>query len=460
MNDRTPPHDIQAEACVLGSMIVDERCIPAVGDIIISSDFHRPAHATIYTALIAMVEDGRPVDLVTLREELTRRGELEQVGEIEYLSAIVEGVPSAANATYYAQVVRRHAAKRELIVLGSNLADAAFRPDTEPADLIEKLQADAHAVEQRLGRRADETALAEAVRQAMADAEEAAKKQGAVGLRTGLTDLDGVTGGFLPGELVIPGGRTGAGKSTLAYNMAAHVAEKGGSILIVSGEMPTRQMGKRFLQARAGVWGSKLRRGMMGAADWQAVNDAEAVMRGWHVYLIGSALTIPQVAVRARHLAGRWRKPVDLIVIDYIQIMRPHEGRTIREQVVAISRAAKQLAIDQHCVVIAISQLSRAAFAGGDGRRGADRPPSMHDLRESGTLEQDADFVLLLHAPDPQPPNARKDRSLEVWLRVAKGRETGDTPWPDPKQPDSDGIRLRWWPGLTLFGNWKQGGQP
>jgi len=178
-------------------------------------------------------------------------------------------------------------------------------------------------------------------------------------------------------------------------------------------------------------------------------------MRGWHVHIIGKPLTIPEVSLRARQLAAQWHRPVDLIVVDYLQIMKPHEGKNRYEQIGAMSVACKQMALELGAVVMLLSQFRRPEPQV-SGKAFKDNPPSIYDLKESGSIENDADFVLLLHKPTPQPVPVmpRNDRSLEVWLKVGKGRETGDTPWPDEHDTQNQGIKMRWHPGLTLFCPW------
>jgi len=451
---RTPPSSVQAEACVLGAMIIHAPSISVATDYLKPSDFYRPGHQEIFSALADMALRGIGVDLVTLREELASLGKLELVGGMEYIVALAEGVPSTAHVQYYAGIVREHARRRDLIVLGTELVGQGFDVGEDPAEIIMASQVRLHDLSQACQDVKEDGPLSTALDKALAAAGEVQRDPGKR-LMSGIPELDKFCCGWQPGELVTLGGRTSTGKSTFACNVVAACAAHGKTALYVSGEMPRAQTAKRFIQSQAHVWGSRLREGKLSDNEWDAAESAAEAMRSWPVHIIGKPMTIPEVSLRARQLSAQWHRPVDLIVVDYLQIMKPHEGKSRYEQIGAMSVACKQMALELDSVVMLLSQFRRPEpHVAGKVRK--DNPPSIYDLKESGSIENDADFVLLLHKPSPQPvePIERRDSSLEVWLKVGKGRETGDTPWPDEHDHDHEGIKMRWHPGLTLFCPW------
>lgn len=448
-NLRVPPHSIQAEACVLGAMIIESAAVMEAIAVCKAADFYRPAHQSIFQTITDLSLRGDPVDLISVREELAMRGQLESGGGIDYLVRLVEGVPSAANVTYYAGIVRRHARSRDLIVLGSELQADGFNMALDPAELIHHAQLRLHELSLACEDAKEDMPIRKALDAAISQAERVEKDSGIL-LSTGITELDEFLGGLLPGEVVTLGARTSSGKTSLAVNIVAHCAKLGHTAVIVSGEMPGAQIAKRFIQSQAQIWGGRFRTGTLSDSDWQCAQDAAEAMVPWRVHIVGKALTVPQISLRTRQLGAQWGSPVNLVVIDYLQIMRAHEGKTIREQVMAMSRDIKLMALELGTTVLLLSQFSRAM----PDSKGIIHPPTISDLKESGTIEQDADIVLLLHAPEPQPEHMRLDKSREVWLRVGKGRDIGDTCWPDPDKPGSPGIRLRFHPGLTLFTDW------
>jgi len=450
---RLPPHSIPAETCVLGAMLIDPPSVSLASRMLKASDFYRPEHQEIFAAILALSLANIGVDLVTLREKLMSLGLLGSVGGVEYLLELVKGVPTATNLRYYADIVRAHARRRDLIVQGASLAADGHDLAQEPGEVIRNHMMKLHELSLGCEDPKEDCPVGAAVDGALATAEKI-EKDPASRLLFGFADIDSACGGFLPGEVVVLGGRQSEGKSALASNIAVNLARAGRGVLYVSGEMPAGQIGKRLLQAQGQIWGSAMRTGKITEQDWENAYSAGEAMRPWKLHLIGQPMTIPQIGLRARQLRAQWHGQLDLIVIDYLQIMRPHEGRTIREQIMAISRYAKQTALELGVCVLLLSQFARPAVHPSGKPAG---PPSVYELKESGTIEQDADFVLLLHQPDQQPAHTGTDCFREVWLRVGKGRESGQTEWPKLvlKNGEQDtGIRLRFYPGLVLFSDW------
>lgn len=454
LSARLPPQDIPAETVVLGSMILAPEGRVAVMERVTAEDFYRPTHVTIFSAIVALADANEPVDGLTLRSKLISMGQFEAVGGAEYLCEIVDGTPSAANAGYYAGIVREKSLLRRLIQIGTELAGEAYRPDADLEALLTQYQQALLMTDPRIavGDRKAVT-LAAAMKQALSEAEAAGRAGRILGIYSGLADLDAATGGLRFGENVLIGGRTGNGKSTLGLAIVLAAARQGEQCLIVSGEMPARQVAGRALQASAGVWGTLLRSGQLSVEHWNALNAAEIDLAPLPIYIIGRKLTVPEIAVEARRLEARTKAKVRVVMVDTLQLMRPHTRGSLYEQMTAKSEAAKELALEQDCIVLSVSQFGR------DEDRRVNPPlPTIHDLKGTGSLENDADLVLLMHSPkrdDGSNYQHPADRlALEVWLRVGKGRGTGETRWPLEGGQETGGIRLRWWPGFTRFQDW------
>jgi replicative DNA helicase len=451
---RVPPSNVQAEAAALGSMILDAGACADVRGKVSAEDFYRPAHQALFAAIAELADSGHPVDLVSVRDRLIALERLEEVGGLEYVVELVNGVPTAANAGYYANVVRQKSVLRKMILAGSELAQSAYDPAADVDALLSHYQQLLLSIDPRVGQ-SDRQAvtLAEGMAQALREAEAASQEGKILGIYSGLSDLDAATGGLRYSENVVISGRTGSGKSTVGLHTVLAAAEQGEQCLIVSGEMPARQVAARALQARASIYGKFMRTGQLRAEHWQALNDAEVSMRDLPIHIIGRKLTVPEIGVEARRIEAQTRRKVRVVMIDTIQLMRPHTRGGEYEQMTAKSEAAKELALEQDCIVLTISQFRRD-----DDRRLSPPPPSIQDLKGSGSLENDADMVLLMHAPKHDTgENFRHptDRhALEVWVRIGKGRGTGETRWALEGGQETGGIRLRWHTGFTRFANW------
>ena len=452
---QSPPSDIQAEAASLAGMIKSGAARGKLLAMLGPADFFRPAHGLIYRALAGMDAAGRPVDLITLVDALRGAGRLEEVGGPEYLCAVADSLPAVENAEYYALIVRGHAIRRATITAAMDIRARAYDLGVGALEMLDAAQRRLLDLDPRLkGGAGKDADLAEAIQAAALAIEDAHEQAGMVGVRTGLVDVDDVCGGFRPGENVVLAGRTGSGKSSIALGAAVHAAASGRGVVIVSAEMPAAQVGKRILQSRAQVWGTLLRNGQLRTQDWEAIRRAQAELSPLPVHIVGRRVTIPEVGAIIRRCEARWSRRVELVVLDYIQLMQPHTGRSRYEQVSAMSLAGKELALSQGCVVLSISQLSREGVKPVGGK---EQLPTLWGLKETGSLENDADYVLLLYAPDDGRQRCPHDeQAIEVWLKVAKARESGTTPWPvEHGQEQLSGIRLRWFPGWTLLTDWE-----
>jgi replicative DNA helicase len=390
---RLPPHSIEAEACVLGSMVLHAPCVDSVVQIVREEHFYRPAHQMLFRVLVELKDAAKPIDLVSVREELSRRNQLETIGGIEYVVALVEGVPSAANAEYYAQVVRDKGLLRELILAGTDIVNEAYQTQDEATEFLDHAEerifqvASKHVV-------SESASLSEVLTQTFEQLQEQ-EGQLVTGLPSGYHQLDELTSGFQDNEMLILAARPSMGKTSLLLNIAEHIAVVDKTpVAIFSLEMSQQQLTQRLLASYARFDLKQMRRGMIRPEDWTKLKLAAGDLEPAPLYVDDSPLlTIMQLRAKARRLYARHE--IRCILIDYLQLMS-YTGRanSRQEQISEISRGIKALARELAIPIVAAAQLNRGP---------ADRPshrPRMSDLRESGSIEQDADVIMLLHNED------------------------------------------------------------
>ena len=390
---RVPPQSIQAEACVLGSMILHSPAIDIVVQILTSNQFYRPAHQLIYDVLVNMKDQRQEIDLVTLREELARRNQLEQIGNVDYLVQLVEGTPSAANAEFYANIVRSKAMLRQLIVAGTDIVRDAYESSEDSSDVVEKAEQRVFEIASAgIGQQA--VALKGLLQQTFEQLQEQ-DGQPITGLATGFQQLDEITSGFQNGEMAILAGRPSMGKTSLLLNLAEYMAViDGRPIALFSLEMSKTQVAQRLLASHSHFDLRQMRRGMISSEDWTRLQLSAGDLEQAPIYIDDSAeLTILQLRAKARRLKAAF--DIQCVFVDYLQLMS-YAGRadSRQQQITEISRGIKALARELNIPVIAAAQLNR-----GPADRETHRP-RMSDLRESGSIEQDADVIMLLHCED------------------------------------------------------------
>lgn len=406
MND-TPPNDQRAEQAVLGSMLVSARAIAEVAEALGPEDFYVPKHQWIYEAAVHVQQAGEPVDAVTLSDELGKRGLLTKVGGAPYLLELVQTMPNATNAGYYAAIVAEKATLRRLIEAGSRVSQLGYA-GVDGADEVAGIVEQARAELDKLtgnAKTGDTLELADMIPGALADLEQAKPP----GYSTGFTDLDVIlNGGLHPGNFIVIGARPGIGKSILALRFAAHVAEQGLGALMVSLEMSRSELMYRFFAAEASVELTALNSHSLSTDDWSRIRRAAEKSKEWPLAVTDAPrLGVTGIASRARDRM-RTARGLSLVVVDYLQLIQPNDSRATREQQVAgLSRGLKLMSRELRVPVVVAAQLNR----NGEGRR-----PVMSDLRESGQIEADADTILLLHDDLPE------DRSGQLEVIVAKNR--------------------------------------
>ena len=414
-----PPHDLAAEQSVLGGMLLSPTAIDEVTDAMRAADCYRPAHQVIYETILDLYGRGEPADPITVCAELDRKGELRRVGGASYLHTLMQTVPTAANAGYYAEIVADKAQLRRLIQLGTRVIQLGYAGATGAADLAEILDR-ARAELDAATSHADGgyTLLADMRTDRLAALEDLQAGRVEPGLPTGILDLDTITGGLKPGQLVVIAGRPGLGKSTLALDMARTAAlHHGHTTLICSLEMSRAELWNRIVAAEAKV-------GLHAIQTPHALQprDYDRITTALNRIQTGGPLVIDdtpnQTPTQIRTTAHRikTRHGLALIVVDYIQLMTTTNRRTENRQVevAEFSRQLKILAKQLNVPILALSQLNRSP------EQRHDKRPILSDLRESGALEQDADLVLLLHRPDLHEPGS--PRRGEADLILAKHR--------------------------------------
>lgn len=394
--DRTPPQDISAEQSVLGGMMLSKDAIADVVEHLKGVDFYKPAHELVYEAILDLYGRGEPADAVTVAAELTKRGEIGRVGGAPYLHTLISMVPTAANAGYYARIVRERAVLRRLVEAGTRIVQLGYAADGgDVDDLVNNAQAEVYAVtEQRTSE--DYAVLADILNGTMEEIEAAGNRgDGMVGVPTGFIELDRLTNGLHPGQMVVLAARPAIGKSTLALDIARAASIKHGlTSAIFSLEMTRNEITMRLLSAEARVSLQSMRKGQMRDEDWQKLAATMGKISSAPLFIDDSPnMSLMEIRAKCRRL--KQRHDLKLVVVDYLQLMSSGKRVESRQQEVSeFSRALKLLAKELEVPVIAISQLNRGS------EQRTDKKPMLSDLRESGAIEQDADVVILLHRED------------------------------------------------------------
>ncbi|HEY3317749.1 MAG TPA: replicative DNA helicase [Coriobacteriia bacterium] len=395
--ERIPPHNLEAEQSLLGSMFLSLDAAEAAVLEVKSSDFYRSAHAKIFAAIEHLFGRGEPIDIITVADRLEAEGELETVGGKPYLLTITNVVPTAANAMYYATIVKRAATLRRLIGAGTRIATLGYEAGDEIGETIEDAERLLFEVTNERAS-ASFRGMNELLKKGFEQiAELSERKQHITGVPTGFTDLDRILAGMHRGDLIILAARPSVGKTAFALNVAVNAAKVGTKVAVFSLEMSSEQLVQRILCAEAAIDGQRLRTGYVDDSDWPKIMQAMGRLDKCDLHVDDTpASSILEVRSKARRLF-RETGP-GLIIVDYLQLMQPQNRRSENRQVeiAEISRGLKILAKELDVPVLALSQLSRAV----EQRVG--KRPQLSDLRESGAIEQDADVVMFIHR-DPNP---------------------------------------------------------
>ncbi|GAY08237.1 replicative DNA helicase [Pseudonocardia sp. N23] len=396
---RQPPQDLTAEQSVLGGMLLSKDAIADVVEILRPDDFYRPAHQTVYDCILDLYGRGEPADAVTVSAELARRGELIRLGGAPYLHTLIATVPTAANAAYYAEIVAEKAILRRLVEAGTRIVQLGYHGASSNGgdvdEVVDRAQAAIYEVTERTTSE-DYTPLEELLAPTMDEIDAIAARGGmALGVPTGYTDLDAITNGLHPGQMIVVAARPGVGKSTVGLDIARSCSVRHGMTSVVfSLEMSKSEIVMRLLSAEARIRLADMRAGRMSDEDWTRMARRMSEISEAPLFIDDSPnLTLTEIRAKARRL--KQRNDLKLIILDYLQLMtcgRKVESR--QQEVSEFSRQIKLLAKELEVPVVAMSQLNRGPEQRNDKR------PMLSDLRESGSIEQDADMVILLHRPD------------------------------------------------------------
>jgi replicative DNA helicase len=420
---RLPPQSIEAEQSVLGGLLLDNTAWDRIADVVTDADFYRGDHRLIFQHIARLIEENKPADALTVADSLESTGKLNEVGGKAYIGALALNTPSAANIRRYAEIVRERAIVRSLAAVGTEIADAAYSPQGKDASvLIDEAEAKIFQIAETRSKTQQgfvrlEPLLTETVERIdMLYSRD--NKNEVIGVPTGFVDIDRMTSGLQPGELIIVAGRPSMGKTTLVMNMAEHVAiQEKKAVAVFSMEMSGPQLAMRMIGSVGKLDQHELRTGTFKEDDWGRVTDALGKLSEAQIYIDDTAgLNVLELRSRARRL-HRQCGGLTLVIIDYLQLMSgTGNGREENRatEIAEISRSLKSLAKELKVPVIALSQLNRSV----DSRQ--DKRPMMSDLRESGAIEQDADLILFIYRDEVYNPDTPHKGIAEII--VAKQR--------------------------------------
>ncbi len=416
---RVPPQDTVAEKSLLGAVMIQDGVLPEILTILKPRDFYEKRHEIIFNAMVELYDAHKPIDLLTLTAELKSKKLLKDVGGAPYLTELSNFVPAASHAKAYADIVEKASVRRRLIKAGNEIANKAYEEDADVDSLIGAAEKDLFEVSDKIIK-SDYVAMNDLLADAFDRIEELHKNKGALrGLKTGFRDLDKKTAGFQKGDLVIIGARPAMGKTTFAQNLAYNIASiNGKGVLFFSMEMAANEIIDRMISDVSGVDNWKMRTGNLSDDEFQKIGDAMAEMDEIPIYIDDtSSMTIVELRNKARR--AMHDHDIGIVIVDYLQLIQGtdrYKGQRVQE-VTEISRGLKILARELEIPVIALAQLSRNVTGRDDPR------PVLSDLRESGSIEQDADLVMFLHRPDYYRQNDDNYEETHITeLLVAKHR--------------------------------------
>jgi replicative DNA helicase len=426
---KLPPHSIEAEQSVLGGLMLDNEAADRIGDVIGPEDFYADSHRLIYAAATRLIADGRPADVVTVSEALDSTQKLDYVGGLSYLGALVQNVPTAANIRHYAAIVRERSILRQLAGTAGEIADAAYNPLGRSArEVLDVAEAKVlHIAEQGSRGQQNYTEISKLLASVVERIEDLYNRDDpsdVTGVATGYTDLDRMTAGLQPGDLVIVAGRPSMGKTSLALNMGEHVAlvlKK--PVAVFSMEMGATQLAMRLIGSVGRLPAQHLRTGRLQPDDWEKLSSALGRLNEAPILIDETpALSAIEVRSRARRMHKQY-KGLGLVIVDYLQLMQASTtGENRATEISEISRSMKALAKELKVPVVALSQLNRSL------EQRPNKRPVMSDLRESGAIEQDADLILFIYRDEVYNPDTQDKGIAEIIIAKQRNGPIGMVP--------------------------------
>ncbi|GLX78061.1 replicative DNA helicase [Thalassotalea insulae] len=428
-NLKVPPHSLEAEQSVLGGLLLDNEAWDRVAERVVAQDFYSRAHRVVYETIGGLIELGEPVDLITLSEALENDQKLDDAGGFVYLAEMMKNTPSAANITAYAEIVRERAVTREMISVANEIAEAGF--DTQgrtSADLLDLAETKVFAIAEQRANKSEGPENIHSVLEKTVDRIEKLYQQphdGVTGVSTGFSDLDKMTAGLQSSDLIIVAARPSMGKTTFAMNLAENAAmTEDKPALIFSLEMPSEQLMMRMLASLGRIDQTKIRTGQLGDEDWARLSSTMGLLieKGKMFIDDAAGLTPTEVRSRARRIA-RDNGGLSMIMIDYLQLMRAPQfadNRTL--EIAEISRSLKALAKELEVPVVALSQLNRSL------EQRADKRPVNSDLRESGSIEQDADLIMFIYRDEVYHDDSEFKGMAEIIIGKQRNGPIGRVP--------------------------------
>jgi len=418
---RVPPQNLEAESSVLGGILLENDAINVVLELLRTGDFYRESHRKIFRAMIELADRSEPVDIITLSECLKNRGELEAVGGSAYLASLNDFVPTAANISYYARIVREKSILRHLINAATEVATKGYDGTGNVEELLDSAErAIFDITEQRI--KGSFVKVGDMMKDSIKMVEKLFERKTMItGVPTGFKDLDTKTAGLQPADLIIVAARPGMGKTAFSLNIASHAAFSGYGVAVFSLEMAKEQLALRLLCSEARVDNSKVRTGYLSDRDFPKLATAAGRLHDALIFVDDTpAISVLELRAKARRIARDREKKLGLIIVDYLQLMRGTGAAQNREQEISeISRSLKALAKELNVPVLAVSQLNRRV----EDRN--DKTPQLSDLRESGAIEQDADVIAFIYREAAYNPKS-DDNTATITIAKQRNGPTGD----------------------------------
>ena len=430
---RSPPHSVEAEQSVLGSILLDKEAMISVSETLVPEDFYKEAHKVIYESMLKLYNSQSEIDLITLTDELRDQGYLDDIGGIAYITSLSTVVPTTSNIKYYVNIVKEKSISRQLISAANDIINLGYDGSAKVEYVLENAEKKIFDISQERATN-DFQPINQVISEALSMLEKLyEEKNDVTGLTTGFRDLNKKINGLQRSDLLLIAARPAMGKTAFALNLVQNAALKGdASVAVFSLEMSKEQLVQRMIASQSTVELKKIKTGTLADNDWQRITDGMAILSGAKIHIDDTpGIKISELRSKCRKL--KIEKGLDLVLIDYLQLMEGEGQNESRQQEIAkISRSLKILAKELDCPVVALSQLSRAP------EQRADHRPMLSDLRESGSIEQDADIVMFLYRDEYYNPDTEKKNIGEVIVAKNRHGETGT-------------VELVWFGGIQKF---------